>query len=259
MSILEELVAGAVADAHTRMREVPLADLERDIEAAPAAVDAVAALRRSDAVNVIAEIKRASPSRGPIAPIEDPAALARTYASAGASAVSVLTEGRRFRGSLDDLRAVRRAVDLPLIRKDFLVDEYQVMEARAAGADFILLIVSALEQRQLSRLRERARALGMSALVEAHNVDEVARAVDAGAEIIGVNARNLHDFSLDTDVFGSMVDRIPDGVVKVAESAVKSVADVQKYRAAGADAVLVGEALVSGDARSLLAQFRRVS
>lgn len=258
MTILDDLVAGAIEDAQAREQAVSVGELERAIGEASPAIDTVAALAASDTIKVIAEIKRASPSKGHIADIPDPAALATTYATHGASAISVLTEGRQFLGSLDDLRAVRSAVDVPIIRKDFLVSEYQLLEARAAGADFVLLIVAALDDVRLRQLREFAASLGMAALVEAHNRAEVDRAVQAGAQLVGVNARNLHDFSLDTDLFGQMVDGIPDGVIRVAESAVKSVTDVEKYRASGADVVLVGEALVTGDPARLLTEFRLV-
>lgn len=258
MTILEALVAGAMEDAAARRELVPLADLEKLAVDAPPAIDVPVALAPADRVKVIAEIKRASPSKGHIAEIPDPAAHARRYEAGGASAISVLTEGRRFLGSLDDLRAVRQAVSVPIIRKDFLVTEYQLLEARAAGADFVLLIVAALRDADLARLRRFAAELGMSALVEAHSVAEVDRAVQAGAEIVGINARNLHDFSLDTDLFGQMVSGIPAGAIRVAESAVKTVADVEKYRAAGADVVLVGEALVTGDPIALLGEFTGV-
>ncbi len=259
MTILEDLVAGAVEDSRRRQKLVDHTSLEREALNAPAVRDAREALAPASHVKIIAEIKRASPSKGDLAPIPDPAAHAKLYQTAGASAISVLTEQRRFLGNLDDLRAVRAAVTVPVLRKDFMVTEYQVLEARAAGADFILLIVAALADGELVRLRELAADLGMSALVETHNPDEVDRALQAGAEIVGINARNLHDFSLDTDLFGQMVSAIPDGVVRVAESAVKTAADVEKYRTAGADVVLVGEALVRGNPMALFADFSRIN
>lgn len=258
MSVLDDLVAGAIEDARARRADLPYRELERSARSAPPARDAVAALTPAGRITVIAEIKRASPSRGPIAAIEDPAAHALGYQAGGASAISVLTEGRRFRGSLDDLRAVRAAVELPVLRKDFIVDEYQILEARAAGADFVLLIVAALDQARLAALLTFAADLGMAALVETHSIDEVHSAVGAGARIVGVNARNLHDFTLDTDLFGGMVAEIPESAIRVAESAVLGLGDVEKYAAAGADAVLVGEALVRGDAVRLLAEFTAV-
>jgi indole-3-glycerol phosphate synthase len=196
---------------------------------------------------VIAEVKRASPSRGAMAEIADPAALAVSYQTGGASAISVLTEGRRFRGSLDDLREVRASVEVPVLRKDFIAEPYQVFEARAADADLVLLIVAALEQPVLRELHDLVVQLGMTPLVETHSADEVDRALEIGAQVVGVNARDLSTFTLDRELFGSLADRIPSGVVRIAESAVTSPADVAHYRAAGADVVLIGEALVTGD------------
>jgi indole-3-glycerol phosphate synthase len=206
-------------------------------------------------VRIIAEVKRASPSRGPLADIPDPAALAVSYETGGASAISVLTERHRFSGSLADLEAVRDAVQIPVLRKDFIAEPYQVLEARAAGADLVLLIVAALDQPTLSSLFELTRQLGMTALVETHSAEEVSRALDIGAGLVGVNARDLSTFELDQDLFGRLAGHIPSGVIRVAESAVKSAADVAHYREAGADVVLVGEALVTGDPVRTLAEF----
>ncbi|MBO9578415.1 MAG: indole-3-glycerol phosphate synthase TrpC [Microbacteriaceae bacterium] len=244
--MLAELLAGALEDAAERRNVLPLAELESRALAAPPAIDGLAALAPRETVHVIAEIKRASPSRGSLAAIADPVALAREYAAGGASAISVLTEGRRFQGSLDDLRAVRAAVDVPVLRKDFVGDEYQVLEARAAGADLVLLIVAALDQPTIARLHELVLQLGMTPLVEAHDAEELARAADLGARLIGVNARDLSTFELDQDLFGRLADDFPPDAIRVAESAVKTPEDVARYRAAGADAVLVGEALVTG-------------
>jgi indole-3-glycerol phosphate synthase len=215
--------------------------------ARPPARDALAALAPADRVKVIAEVKRASPSRGALAEIADPASLAVSYQTGGASAISVLTEGRRFGGSLQDLTDVRAAVDLPVLRKDFIAEPYQVFEARAADADLVLLIVAALTQPVLHQLHTLILELGMTPLVEAHSAEEVERALDVGASIVGINARDLSTFELDRDLFGTLADRIPSGVIRVAESAVKDPADVAHYRAAGADVVLIGEALVTGD------------
>ena len=225
----------------------PLAAVEAAALARPPARDALAALAPADRVKIIAEVKRASPSRGTMAEIGDPAALAVSYQTGGASAISVLTEGRRFGGSLQDLTEVRAAVELPVLRKDFIAEPYQVFEARAADADLVLLIVAALEQSVLGRLHDLILELGMTPLVEAHSADEVERALDVGAQVVGVNARDLSTFELDRDLFGTLADRIPSGVIRVAESAVKEPADVTHYRAAGADVVLIGEALVTGD------------
>ncbi|MCS5733281.1 indole-3-glycerol phosphate synthase TrpC [Herbiconiux daphne] len=245
--MLADLVAGALEDAAERQLSVGLADVEAAAALQPAALDALSFLAPADRVKIIAEVKRASPSRGDLAAIADPAALAARYAAGGASAISVLTEARKFKGSLADLEAVRAAVDVPVLRKDFIATDYQVFEARAAGADLVLLIVAALDQPTLSHLHDLIVSLGMTPLVETHDAAEVSRAVDLGAALIGVNARNLSTFDLDPDLFGRLADRIPAGTIKVAESAVQSVDDVAHYRAAGADVVLVGEALVTGD------------
>ncbi len=257
--MLADLVDGALRDAAKRRRERDLATVEREaLERAPA-LDALEALAPADRVKVIAEIKRASPSRGSMAEILDPASLALSYQTGGASAISVLTEGRRFSGSLADLEAVRSAVHIPILRKDFIADPYQVFEARAAGADLVLLIVAALDQDQLRSLHSLVRSLGMTALVETHDADEIARALDVGAELIGVNARNLSTFEVDRELFGRLADQIPSGVIRVAESAVSSPADVARYRAAGADVVLVGEALVThGDPVRAIESFRAI-
>lgn len=253
--MLADLVAGALSDAAERRAAVSLADVEAAALARPAALDARRALAPRDTVRVIAEVKRASPSRGPLADIPDPAALAAAYETGGASAVSVLTEGRRFGGSLADLEAVRAAVSLPVLRKDFIAEPYQVFEARAAGADLVLLIVAALEQPVMRELFDLINELGMTPLVETHSADEVERALDLGADVIGVNARDLTTFQLDPDLFGRLADRIPDGVIRIAESAVKTPADVAHYRRAGADVVLVGEALVTNEPIETLRQF----
>ncbi|WP_150309194.1 indole-3-glycerol phosphate synthase TrpC [Planctomonas psychrotolerans] len=253
--MLDDLVAGAVLDASERRLTRSLSSVEADALAMPPALDALHALAPADRVKIIAEVKRASPSRGPLADIPDPASLAVSYETGGASAISVLTEGRRFGGSLDDLVAVRDAVRVPVLRKDFLAEPYQVFEARAAGADLVLLIVAALDDTVLHELFELTRELGMTALVETHSADEVSRALDVGAALIGVNARDLSTFELDSDLFGRLADSIPSGIIRVAESAVKSAADVAHYRRSGADVVLVGEALVTGDPVATLTSF----
>jgi len=258
--VLVDLYAGALADAESRMSVISLADLERAAGEKVPALDAREALQPSDQVKIIAEVKRASPSRGPLADITDPASLALSYETGGASAISVLTEGRKFKGTLDDLRAVRDVVTVPLLRKDFIATPYQVFEARAAGADLVLLIVAGLDQKTLVELHTLIIDLGMTALIETHSADEVVRGLDAGATVLGVNARNLTTFELDQDLFGSLADSIPSGVVRVAESAVKVPADVAHYRRAGADVVLVGEALVvHGDPVDAITRFREAS
>jgi len=253
--MLADLTAGAVQDAEARASARPLAVVEAAALAQLPARDALAALAPSDRVKIIAEVKRASPSRGDLAAIPDPALQARRYEEGGASAISVLTEGRRFKGSLADLEAVKASVGLPVLRKDFIANEYQVLEARAAGADLVLLIVAALDQVTLARLHALTLELGMTPLVETHSADEVDRAADLGARLVGVNARDLSTFALDRDLFGRLADRIPADAIKIAESAVLAPADVAHYRAAGADVVLVGEALVTSDPVTTLAAF----
>lgn len=244
--MLSDLVTGALQDASARRAIRSLDEVEAAARERVPALNAIEALAPADRVKIIAEVKRASPSRGAIAEIADPAALAVSYQTGGASAISVLTEGRKFGGSLADLEAVRESVSIPVLRKDFIADPYQVFEARSAGADIVLLIVAALNQQSLQSLHSLITDLGMTALVETHNAEEIARALDIGAAVLGVNARNLSTFELDQNLFAALADRIPSGVIRVAESAVKSVADVAHYRRAGADVVLVGEALVTG-------------
>ncbi|MFO7690626.1 MAG: indole-3-glycerol phosphate synthase TrpC [Cryobacterium sp.] len=256
--MLFDLMNGALADADLRRRERSFSAVEAAAVARPPALDALDALAPAERVKIIAEIKRSSPSRGALAEIRDPAALAVSYETGGASAISVLTEGRKFHGTLDDLVQVRSAVSLPVLRKDFIGSAYQVFEARAAGADLVLLIVAALEQDALQSLHDLIRELGMTALVEAHSADEVGRALDIGASLVGVNARDLSTFEMDPNLFGTLADRIPSGVVRIAESAVKTAADVAHYRAAGADVVLVGEALVTSDPIRTLSEFLAV-
>jgi indole-3-glycerol phosphate synthase len=243
VSVLDEIVAGVREDLAERQSRVPLEALKQRVARAVPCLDAEARLRLPG-VSVIAEVKRSSPSAGSIAEITDPSALAVDYERGGASVISVLTESRRFNGSLDDLVSVRGAVDVPLLRKDFIVTSYQLWEARAYGADVVLLIVAALEQNALVSLLERAESLGMTTLVEVHDEEEIHRAVDAGARIIGVNARDLRTLDVDRDTFIRLAPLLPDSVVKVAESGVRGPHDVLAYAAAGADAVLVGEGLV---------------
>ncbi|ODA90519.1 indole-3-glycerol phosphate synthase [Leifsonia xyli subsp. xyli] len=256
--MLADLTAGALEDAARRRADRPLSAVEAVAAAQAPPLPALDALAPADRVKVIAEVKRASPSRGDLAEIPDPAALARLYETGGASAISVLTEERRFRGSLADLESVRAAVSLPVLRKEFIADPYQVFEARAAGADLVLLIVAALEQRRLAELHDLIVELGMTPLVEAHTADELSRAFDTGAKLVGVNARDLSTFELDRNLFGRLAERYPSDVIRVAESAVKSAADVAHYRAAGAHVVLVGEALVTSDPVATLSEFRGV-
>ncbi|MFM6978292.1 MAG: indole-3-glycerol phosphate synthase TrpC [Micrococcales bacterium] len=256
--MLEGLYAGAIADADQRQRDLPTSAVEKlAIQTAPA-LDAIDFLKPAKHIKVLAEVKRASPSKGNLAEIADPAELAFTYAQSGASTISVLTEQHRFKGSLTDLRAVRARVNIPVLRKDFIANEYQVLEARAAGADLVLLIVAGLEGRRLIRLKNLIEELGMTAFVETHNSDEVKFAVDINTRLLGVNARDLSTFETDRNLFGSLRDLIPNETIKVAESAVRNVADVRHYREAGADVVLVGEALVTGNPAELLKEFTAI-
>ena len=258
--MLDGLTAGALDDAATRRESVSFAQIERAALERSQPIDALAALAPTDHIRVIAEIKRSSPSKGALAAITDAPALARDYAAGGADAISVLTESRKFGGSLADLAAVREAVSTPLLRKDFIAEEYQILEARAFGADIVLLIVAALEQPLLARLHEFANELGLTVLVETHSADEVRRANDIGARLIGVNARNLSTFELDRTLFGEVRPLVADGAIAVAESAVQTIDDVRAYRAAGADVVLVGEALVTaGEPESTVRAFRGVN
>jgi len=245
MSVLDGIVAGVREDLAGREARTPREQLERDLGSVAPARPVLEALR-APGVSVIAEVKRASPSKGHLGDIADPAALASAYARGGAAAISVLTEERRFRGTLADLDAVRAAVPTPLLRKDFMVTSYQLLESRAHGADLVLLIVAALDQPTLARLHEEALALGMTALVEVHDTEEARRALDIGARVIGVNNRNLKTLAVDPATFGTVAAIVPDDVVRVAESGITGPDDVARHVAEGADAVLVGEALVVG-------------
>lgn len=246
MSVLEEILDGVAADLAVRMEQVPLEDLKAQADRQRPALDPLPAFR-AEGVSVIAEVKRSSPSKGALADIKDPAALAADYAAGGAAAISVLTEERRFGGTLDDLRAVRARVDIPVLRKDFITTSYQLWEARAAGADLALLIVAALEQPALESLIERSRSIGLTPLVEVHDEEEVQRALDADADLIGVNNRNLKTLDVDRSTFDRLAPLLPEGVIKVAESGIRGPHDVIEYAKSGAHVVLVGETLVRGD------------
>ena len=251
MSVLDELVAGALEDQQTRELTVSLEDVKKAALAAPAPIDATRWLKRADGIPVIAEIKRASPSKGHLSDIPDPAALAREYEKGGASAISVLTEGRRFLGSLDDFDKVRAAVHIPVLRKDFIVTDYQIYEARAHGADLVLLIVAALDDAQLKHLLDLAHELSMTVLVETHTREEIERACQAGAKVIGINARNLKNLKVDVNKYNELAADLPDDVIKVAESGVFGAVEVEDYARAGADAVLVGEGVATADNHEL--------
>ena len=243
MSVLDDIVAGVRIDLERRRAATPVADLLAALDDVDPPRDPMPHFRAAGS-SVIAEVKRRSPSKGDLADIPDPAELAQRYAAGGAAAISVLTEERRFGGSLADLRAVRAAVDVPLLRKDFIVDSYQLLEARAAGADLALLIVASLDDDLLLRLYDEARELGLTVLVEVHDEAETDRAVALGADLIGVNARNLKTLAVDQATFGRLAPRVPDDRVLVAESGIGGQADVSRYVAEGARVVLVGEALV---------------
>ncbi len=253
--MLEELFAGSIADAERRREAISLNQVEAAALSAPAALDALASLAPTNQIKILAEVKRASPSKGQMAEIADPALLAEIYAQNGASAISVLTEERRFKGSLSDLIEVRARVDVPLLRKDFIANEYQILEGRAAGADIILLIVAGLEEAKIIRLKHFTEELGMTSFIETHSAEELKIASAVGGKLIGVNARDLSTFETDRNLFGQLVDQFPADAIKVAESAVRTAADVAHYRAAGADVALVGEALVTNDPASMLRSF----
>lgn len=243
MSVLDDIVAGVRVDLAEREARTSLADLRAALADVDPPRDPMPHFRAPGS-SVIAEVKRRSPSKGALADIPDPAELARRYEAGGAAAISVLTEQRRFGGSIDDLRAVRAAVDTPLLRKDFIVTTYQVVEARAAGADLVLLIVAALGDDELRRLHEEAVGLGLTVLVEVHDEQEAERAAALGAELVGINARDLKTLAIHGDTFGRLAPLIPDDRVLVAESGIFGPDDVARYVREGARAVLVGEALV---------------
>lgn len=256
MSVLDSIIEGVREDLAKRRKS--LGQLHDEMSQAPAPLDAHPVLK-GDVMKVIAEVKRSSPSKGSLSAIADPAALAEQYQIAGASVISVLTEERRFKGSLEDLTAVRSRVSIPILRKDFMVDEYQFFEARAHGADVVLLIVAALAKSQLRDFYDLATDLGMAVLIEVHTADELERAMEISPRIIGVNSRNLKTLEVNPSAFAELIPRIPNEVIRVAESGISRRADVEFAQSHGADAILVGEALVtSADAnlamRSLLGQ-----
>ena len=241
MSVLDSIIEGVREDL--AIRRVSLAQIQEAIDRAPAVRDPLATML-SQEMSLIAEVKRSSPSKGVLAQIADPAALAEQYAEAGASMISVLTERRRFGGSLDDLDAVRARVDIPVLRKDFMVDEYQFFEARAYGADVVLLIVAALGANQLKDYFQLASELGMRSLIEVHTHNELERALEISPEIVGVNSRNLKTLEVNTGAFAELIPRLPADVVRVAESGITNRRDVDYAQNSGATAILVGEALV---------------
>ena len=252
MSVLDSIIEGVREDLAAR--RLPMSQLLEAIEVAPPVRDCLSTLLTED-ISVIAEVKRSSPSKGALAPITDPAGLASMYQEAGASVISVLTEQRRFGGTLADLDLVRKAVDLPILRKDFMVDEYQFYEARAHGADVILLIVAALSKNQLDDYFHLSKELGMRALIEVHTPGELESSLEISPEIIGVNSRNLKTLDVDAQAFSDLIPQIPSTIARVAESGISTRADVEFAHEHGATAILVGEALVrSGNPNVAMAQ-----
>lgn len=248
-TILHKILEHKTQEIVRQRTKIPRAALEHRIERLPAARDFVAALRRPPATALIAEVKKASPSRGILRESFEHLSIARTYIEGGAAAISVLTDVRFFQGSLKYLEAIRQLPNVPpLLRKDFILDPYQIYEARAYGADALLLIVAALSDEQLQELLNLTQRLGMQALVEVHDENELARALAVGAVAIGVNNRDLHTFSISLDTTARIAQHLPTGnerPVLVSESGIFTPADVAHVRALGADAVLVGEALIT--------------
>ena len=248
MSVLASIIEGVREDLAAR--RLPMGQLQEALETAPTVRDCLPFLISSE-MSVIAEVKRSSPSKGALAPITDPAGLAAQYEEAGAHVVSVLTEQRRFGGSLADLDAVRKAIELPILRKDFMVDEYQFYEARAHGADVVLLIVAALSKNQLEDYFHLSTELGMRSLIEVHTNDELERALEISPEIIGVNSRNLKTLEVDARAFAELIPQIPSTIARVAESGISTREEVVFAQECGATAILVGEALVRSGSPSV--------
>jgi indole-3-glycerol phosphate synthase len=246
--LLSAIVAATRRIVEVRSGLVPMAEIERRAAAVALRANAFrSAISRTDRVNVIAECKRRSPSRGVLRAAYDPVSIARGYEANGAAAISVLTEPTFFDGSLDHLAAIRAAVGVPILRKDFIVDRYQILEARAAGANAVLLIVAALPASQLKTLHAHATDAGLDVLVEVHGLDELPVALDAGARIIGVNNRNLRTLAVSTDVSEQFIETLPGDAVAVAESGLKSSEDVTRLRKAGYHAFLIGERFMSAE------------
>lgn len=252
MSVLDEIIVGVREDLEIRKHEISLDTLRSEIAQRPPAIDVM--VHFTNGFGVIAEVKRSSPSKGALAPIDDPAALAQQYQQGGACAVSVLTEGRRFHGSLEDLKAVRAAIDIPILRKEFIIDEYQIIEARAFGADLILLIVAALTDQEIIDFSKLTHSLGMRTLIEVHEIAEMARVkklVEGEAldiDLLGINARNLKTLEVDPGAFAALAPLAPAGTILIAESGISSGEEVAHLAAIGAAGVLVGEALVKDGA-----------
>jgi indole-3-glycerol phosphate synthase len=241
LNVLNSIIEGVLEDVQKRM--VPISQLREQIQSAPELRDAYAALSR-DSMRLIAEVKRSSPSKGELAVIADPVSLAQNYQKGGADVISVLTEERRFKGNISDLISIRAAIDIPLLRKDFIVTEFQVYESRILGADLMLLIVAGLSKSQLRDFYQLATALGMDVLVEVHDLEEAERAVEIGSKIIGVNSRNLKTLEVDEKNFELILPQLPASVLKVAESGISHRSQVEFVQSLGANAVLIGETLV---------------
>jgi indole-3-glycerol phosphate synthase len=252
VSVLDAIIEGVREDLAAR--RLPLSQLHEQLAQAPTVIDAHPRLLAAP-MTVIAEVKRSSPSKGSLAEISDPRKLAAQYEEAGAAVVSVLTEQRRFGGSLADLVAVRSEIEIPILRKDFMVDEYQFLEARAAGADVVLLIVAALSKNQLKDYYDLATELGMAVLVETHTQQEIEDAMEIEPRIIGVNARNLKTLEIDLNAFTQLIPEIPSSIIRIAESGISARSEVVVAQSAGAQAILVGETLVkAGDPRAAIDQ-----
>ena len=244
--MLNKIIAEKREEVEQRKRRLSISTLKERIAQRKAPLDFASALS-GDGTHLIAEVKRASPSRGILCPNFNPVALAKTYANGGAVAISVLTEVNYFKGNLDHLAAIREEVSLPLLRKDFIFDQYQVYESRAYGADALLLIIAILSQEQLEELLSLSRNLGLSCLVEVHNKDEVERALSSSAKIIGINNRNLNTFKVDINTTRRLRPLIPKDRIVVSESGISNRSDVEKLKKWGVNTVLVGEALVTAD------------
>ena len=256
MSVLDSIVAGVLEEQ--KLRQLSSAEIDERIASIGKVRDPLESLQKNT-FSIISEVKRSSPSKGELASISDPAALAAEYESGGASVISVLTENRRFGGTLQDFTAVRDRVSTPMLRKDFIVNDYLVRESRAFGADLLLLIVAALEDEKFAELYALGSELGMRILVEIHNESELERALEVSPEIIGVNARNLKTLEIDLQAFSRLIPQIPSNIYRVAESGISTVEDVKIAHTAGADAILVGESLVkSGTPSKTIAEFLSV-
>ena len=240
-SALSEIIEGVLEDVNNRL--VPISILEKQLDQAPVLRDAYSALSKKG-LSLIAEVKRSSPSKGTLATISNPVELANSYQAGGAEIISILTEERRFKGSISDLVSVRSAVSIPVLRKDFIVTEFQVYESRIIGSDLLLLIVAGLSKSQLKDYFQLATGLGMQVLVEVHDLPEVELALEVGSKIIGVNCRNLKTLEIDKTAFDLILPRLPENVLKVAESGISTRDEVEKIESLGADAILVGETLV---------------